>query len=337
MTEPTPDSFRPSAEPWTEDRLDELGPYEHDFQEFKSSPWVSRGGKLSSTFLFSLSKQLSAFANNAGGHLFLGIDDDGQIDGGVPVDLRANGTREWLEDVVPGLVGPRLALFNVYEIRGTRELSLIHPGHAVYVIEIPPSRDAPHQALDYRYYLRIAGKSRPMGHVNIEDVLRRTRTPRVMLARVGQYGEPEYDTGDSRGPRVFVGFRAFLRNEGRSLGRHVGAEIILPRPLIGGQVRRRNTTPAGVEYSQTPGEIWFFRYHPVPLFPSQEIFFLHFWIGLHAANRDLVRSGNATLRWRVYADDAPPNEGGRAFSEFGVVQRAMEWLDTQERDISSLP
>ena len=53
----------------------------------------------------------------------------------------------------------------------------IKPGHGIYVIELPGSPEAPHQAKDHRYYLRIAGKSRPMGHVHVQDVLRRTLPP----------------------------------------------------------------------------------------------------------------------------------------------------------------
>lgn len=324
--------FRPSQEPWTEARLDELGPTEHDFQEYKGSGWLWTGTEVTSWFQGALSKQISAFANGAGGRLVVGLDDQGQVDGGVPVDVKSNGTREWLEDLIADSVAPRLARYNVFEVLHPGALfhrSRIRPGHAVYVIEIPPSDDAPHQALDHRYYLRIAGKSRPMNHVHVQDVLRRGRHPEVTMARVGPFGEPEPDTSDPRGPRVFVSFRAFLGNRGRSLARHVGGEIVLPRPLVGREVRRRNTRPEGVHYTQRPGDITFFRYHPVPLFPSQEIFFFHVWIGLHRANLDLVQSGGAELKWRVYADDAVPRTGTVDLSDFGLVQRAVAWVESQ--------
>lgn len=319
--------FRPSSDPWTEARISELGPYEHDFQEFKGSRYVWTGEEISPGFLYGLSKQISAFANGAGGRILLGIDDDGCIDGGVPLHLKPNGTREWLEDVIPGLVAPKLARFNVFEVAhpGGDAPSELLPGHGVYVIELPPSEEAPHQSLDHRYYLRIAGKSRPMGHVHIQDVLRRARNPQVELFRLGPYGEPQFDTTDPRGPRVFVSFRAFLRNHGRNLARHVGGELILPRALVGRRVRALNTEPDDVHYTQTPGEYTFFRYHPVPLFPTQEVFFLRFWVGIHAGNRELVRQG-CTMRWRVYADDAQPREGEVVLASYGVVSRGLEWL-----------
>lgn len=167
-------------ERWSEARLEALEPHEHDFQEFKGAAWVMAKGETSSTFVFALSKQVSAFVNGAGGRLFIGLDDDGKVDGGVPTDLRG-GTREWLEDVVPGCVDPPVRSCNVFEVAPDGPDSAILPGHAVYVVELPSSDHAPHQAKDHRYYLRIAGKSRPMGHVHVQDVLRRVRHPVVRL------------------------------------------------------------------------------------------------------------------------------------------------------------
>ena len=101
---------------WTEDMLDGLAPHEHDFQEFKGSGWLMRTpSDVQPDFLFFLSKQASAFANGSGGSLFVGIDDDGRIDGGVPIDIKG-GTRAWLEDLVATSVDPPLPRCNVFEV-----------------------------------------------------------------------------------------------------------------------------------------------------------------------------------------------------------------------------
>jgi hypothetical protein len=313
----------------TEALLEGLEPHEHDFQEFKGSAWlVSARGGVCDNFPLALSKQVSAFANGAGGRLFLGLADDGRVDGGVPVDLRG-GTRAWLGDVVPMSVDPPLRRCNIYEVP-PREggPSGIWPGRAVYVLDLPASEDAPHQAKDYRYYLRIAGKSRPMGHVHVQDVLRRTRHPKLVVSRVGPFGEPEYDESDPRGPRVFIQLRAFLTNVSRSLAQHVGLELVLPRSLAGSEVRRRMRSLGETHYTQSPGALTFFRYHPVPIFPTQEVYAASAWIALHGANRGLVRSGGA-LSWVVYADDAEPITGGKPLADFQVVQRAVAWLDAR--------
>ena len=71
----------PPGEPWTEDRLSNLIPYEHEAQEFKGSGfiYVKATGQLRPDFLDNLSKQVSAFCNAGGGRLFLGIDDVGRV------------------------------------------------------------------------------------------------------------------------------------------------------------------------------------------------------------------------------------------------------------------
>jgi hypothetical protein len=313
-------------EPWTEARLRGLDTHEHDFQEFKGSAWMFSHGEPASTFVYALSKQVSAFVNGAGGRLFLGLDDDGCVDGGVPKDLKGGGTRAWLEDIVPGCVDPPLRRCNVFEIgHGTVPDSNIEPGRAVYVIDLPGSEDAPHQAKDHRYYLRIAGKSRPMGHVHIQDVLRRTRHPEVTLSRLGPYGHPELSHADPRGPMVLVQFRAFLVNTGRTLARHVGLELRVPRPFVGREVRARTRRDGEVAYTQTPSTITYFRYHPTPMFPSQEVYAASVWISLHHTNVSLLQGG-ATLAWRVFADDAQPQVGHIELRSFAVVQAGLRAL-----------
>ncbi len=315
---------------WTESRIGQLEADEHDFQEFKSSLYVADGKEINSHFLVAMSKQVSAFANGAGGRIILGIDDKGRIDGGIRTDLKGGGTRAWLEDVIHDLVTPRLSGFNVFEVTPEEKKSEIRAGHGVYVVEILESSDAPHQARDHRYYLRIAGKSRPMGHVHVQDVLRRTRNTRLAMTRMGPYGEPELDDGDARGRRVFVQFRILISNISQTLAHHVGAEIILPRPLVGAEVRRRILQPEDIHYTQQPGAVSFFRYHPNPIFPSQELFFMMFCVGIHANNQEAIRSG-ATVKWRLYADDASPVEGEEILWRYAAVRKAVQILH-QARD-----
>jgi len=311
---------------WSEPLLEALDHDEYDFQEFKGSLWLSRDREIQSAFQHMLSKQVSAFANGGGGRLIIGLDDDGCIDGGVPVDLKGGGTRSWLEDVIPTSVSPSLRRFNVFEVRGQGSRSAILPGHAVYVVEIPASEDAPHQAHDHRYYLRIAGKSRPMGHIHVEDVLRRTRHPQVRLGRLSPFGEPELIETDPRGPKVLLCFRAFIVNEGRTLAHHVGVEIRLPRPLVNSEVRARMTGGGRLTLTQDPGALTFFHYHPTPLFPGQTVQMLSIWVALHGSNQALVRSDEAAIHWRVYADDALPVEGSNPLGQFRVVRRVMTTL-----------
>ncbi len=309
---------------WNEEMLLALeSKGEHDFQEFKSAPYMAVDKKIAPDFIQSVSKQISAFANGAGGQLFIGVDDNGHIDGGVRTDLKPCGTRSWLEDVLPGTIDPPLSKFNVFEVTGGPG-SLILPEHAVYVIDIAASEDAPHQALDYRYYLRIAGKSRPMGNVHIQDVLQRTRHPRVEVKRISPYGDADYFERDPRGPKMTIGFQAIVSNLGQNLAHHVGLELILPRPLVDATARSRMLSQPDVSLTQRPSEIAFFRYHPYPLFPGQELVFMRFWLTAHAKNMRDLSDQSMQIGWRLYADDARPNEGAIPVSQFKVMREAEQ-------------
>jgi hypothetical protein len=309
---------------WTEDMIISLGQDEYDFQEFKASPYLADENGINSNFTILLSKQVSAFANGGGGRIVIGLDDEGKVDGGVSTTLKGGGTRAWLEDVISDLVTPKLRNFNVFEVTPTRSESAILAGSAVYVISINESPDAPHQAMDKRYYLRIAGKSRPMGHVHIQDVFRRTRNPRVELSRLSPYGVPELDTTDPRGERVFVQLHLYVQNNGQRLARHVGAEILLPREFVGREVKRRTLNGGELDYTQTPSKISFFRYHPNPIFPGQELFFMRAWIGIHKTNS--YKISGKSVKWRIYADDARPLEGEIHLMRYKLVRKALHIL-----------
>ena len=203
--------------------------------------------------------------------------------------------------------------------------SRIKPNHGVYVLELPASQEAPHQAKDHRYYLRIAGKSRPMGNVHIQDVLRRTFHPQVDLSRFGPYGEAELELSDPRGPKAFIQFRSFVTNRGRTLARHVGLELIVPRPFAGREVRRRMEDKNEARYTQTPGRLTYFHYHPSPLFPSQEIYGMSIWVCIHGRNLAHIES-EAGIEWVIFADDAQPVRGRSPLGQFQIVQRAMAWI-----------
>src|SRR5579863_5130650 len=84
---------------WTEADAAALPGGEHDFFERKSGAMMD-----DSDFRKNLGKALSAFANSGGGHLLLGVRDDGAFDGVNPIKSGRTSTREWLEQVVPNLL-----------------------------------------------------------------------------------------------------------------------------------------------------------------------------------------------------------------------------------------
>jgi hypothetical protein len=123
-----------------------------------------------------IAKDVSAFANSAGGRIIYGIIEEGHepkgIDSGVDP---AEFTREWLEQVIMSNVAPRIEGMRIKQIP-------LQGGRVGYVIDIPAATSrGPHHSADKRYYKRFNFASVPMEDYEIRDVLRRSSTPDLSL------------------------------------------------------------------------------------------------------------------------------------------------------------
>ncbi len=120
-----------------------------------------------------LCKDVSAFANSAGGQIVYGIEEKNarptKIDNGSQI------TREWVEQVIDSNVHPRIEGLVVTSIP-------LDSGQHAFVLTIPQaSGRAPHQAPDHRYYKRQNFQSVPMEDYEIRDTLRRATTPELYV------------------------------------------------------------------------------------------------------------------------------------------------------------
>lgn len=82
---------------WTEDELIDLPVDEHDYFERKSGQLLE---KNKGSFLDTIAKAISAFANTGGGHLILGVEDNGSFDG-LPSTIGKTSIKDWLEQKIP--------------------------------------------------------------------------------------------------------------------------------------------------------------------------------------------------------------------------------------------
>src|SRR5918995_1254662 len=89
-------AMTPKREGWIETDVLALPAGEHDYFDRKSGLVFEDTERLKGT----LAKAVSAFANSGGGHMVLGVDDGGTIDG-VPPLRGSTRAREWLEQTIP--------------------------------------------------------------------------------------------------------------------------------------------------------------------------------------------------------------------------------------------
>jgi hypothetical protein len=143
-----------------------------------------------STARTELCKDVSAFANSAGGQIIYGIQEEK----GKPtrIDQGSDLTREWIEQVIDSNVQPRLEGLIITPIP-------VGVGRHAYVLTIPQALTrAPHQAPDKKYYNRQNFQSVPMEDYEVKDVMRRASTPVLDVGLAFQ------NTGSSTQARLFV-------------------------------------------------------------------------------------------------------------------------------------
>lgn len=170
-----------------------------------------------------LSKDVSAFANSAGGTIIYGLDEsDAQPHYAAsltPIDPKQI-SKEWLEQVINSTIQPRIGSVFINPI----ELKDKSPGNYCYIACVPESYTA-HQASDKRYYKRYNFESVPMEDYEVRQTMNRAARPsyRLALTLVQKQGT---DT------RFHGRFHANLENISEIVGHDVSAVLFAPRHLI---------------------------------------------------------------------------------------------------------
>lgn len=171
--------MKPSWE-WTEDDL--LSMKANQIQEslnleFKSSRALEKSDKKR----IDLSKDVSALANSEGGDIIYGVAEAGNppsqfgdIDEGID---SSKVSPEWVEQVLNSNIQRRINGLRIHPI----ELKKSRPSKYAYVIHIPKSYNAPHQASDKRYYKRFNFESVPMEDFEVRDVHNRREKPQLRV------------------------------------------------------------------------------------------------------------------------------------------------------------
>ncbi len=156
---------------WTLAEINALPTGEHDFFDRKSGRLLA-----DPQFRHDLAKAFSGIANSGGGHIILGVADDGTLDGVPPLKGRTC-VREWIEQVIPNLVEPVPTAFRVHRLEATTDYSIPADG-VIIVIDIADSHLAPFQSRQNKlYYYRVGGHSLPAPHFYLDAVRKRQVAP----------------------------------------------------------------------------------------------------------------------------------------------------------------
>jgi hypothetical protein len=165
-------------ENWSEDDLLDMPEGETDEYEYKSS-LIRESPHYRSDLSSKITKTASALWNTGGGILVVGVNDRGQVDGGIPYFMGKQKLRDWV-DMILNTVSP-VGPYTIRTIKPQKNDSSIDPDHVVLVVAFGESFDLPHMAPDNRYYVRAGAHSNPAGHYLVEAIRARRGLNRPML------------------------------------------------------------------------------------------------------------------------------------------------------------
>ena len=123
-----------------------------------------------------MGKDVSAFANSAGGILIYGIEEIDHIANAKSFIDGNKFTKEWIENVLHTNIHRKIEGLEIIPIRFEDKFE-----KTIYVIRIPESNDAPHMAGN-KYYKRYNFKAQPMEEYEIRQLYNRTRITRLEIA-----------------------------------------------------------------------------------------------------------------------------------------------------------
>jgi hypothetical protein len=173
--------------------------------DYKASGALGRDSKARD----ELCKDVSAFANSAGGQIVYGIEEKDRKP--IRIDSGSELSREWIEQVIDSNVQQRIEGLVITPI-------VLSETRNAYIITIPQaSSRAPHQAPDNKYYKRQNFQSTPMADYEIRDILRRETSPKPYISF--SFGEDKRKTGsftgrDQKGQSTFR-LHSWLGNRSR--------------------------------------------------------------------------------------------------------------------------
>jgi len=163
---------------WNESHLSDLPHSETDNYEYKSSR-IQEDRNFWSKLKHEIHVAASAFWNTGGGLLIIGVDDNGEIDGGIPKKIGNQKLRDWVDQLLMDVEPP--GDYTVGIIRRDSEDSRIDKHNVVLVIGFEESYNLPHMAPDYKYYIRAGAHSVPASHYLVESMRARRGITRPML------------------------------------------------------------------------------------------------------------------------------------------------------------
>lgn len=297
---------------WTEARLqryidDQV--QEHSQLDYKAAAALNKDPKRNE----NITKDVSAFANSAGGMIIYGIKEDKNVPVSLdPVDI-SQATRETLDQII-GTIQPKIEDVMIYPVTINND-----PTKQIYVVQIPQSTTA-HQARDRKYYKRLNTTSEAMQDYEIRDVMNRSKYPNLeLLFEMCDHVDLTYVHLLASTEEIPVfNLRVHAKNTGSVYAKYIDAFVLLPFELIAISDFDNPTLVErdGKQYVEYNLVNLNNQSQYLPLLPglTQQLDTLE----MRADSGSDLK--NEYIYWTVHADNAPPIDGKTLMSEIPVLK-----------------
>jgi len=266
-----------------------------------------------------ISKDVSAFANSAGGTIVYGMIESGHLPDRLDVGFDPDDfSREWLEQVINSRVHPRIPGIVIRPV----PLVSTSPGRVAYVVCVPQS-DTAHQASDKRYYKRFNFQSVMMEDYEVRDTMSRAKQPRVVLKQVLAR---RVSSSRTRGRFSYeVWLSVDVENCGKVIAERFSVEVAVPKALAinheGGFMFPDHRPQKVDQHAAT-----FLLTGTSPLYPEQTQRLGEAPVKVTERNAPAART--AVFRVRVFAGDAAPCSSEVPASELAAFRQIVAEIDS---------
>lgn len=287
-----------------------------------------------------VTKDVSAFANSAGGIIIYGIAEGSGDAKHLPVSLspisRRHFSKERLEHLINN-IQPKVAGIEIIPISLSSAVD-----DAAYVVSIPASTTA-HQCTDKRYYRRHNFEAVMMEDYEIRDVMNRNRFPILTLEVVLQlfYTKPEPliggmpSLGRSQGLQENFWWTFNARNIGGTVANYLQGSFSIPQAYLhdhGNEVSFDHMEFSVSNFLRTTYGSGLYTKASEPEY-KRVLPLCDLELCSHRASPAalLMKQQEFAITWKLFCDNAPPQEGVLTADDILV-----EMNDAFEREMAKM-
>lgn len=179
--------------------------------DFKQADSLGKNDKRKS----ELTKDVSAFANSAGGFIVYGLIEKNHVADSFSFIDGNEITKEWIEQVIQTGIQRKIEGLKITPVRFDNDIE-----KSIYVIRIPESSLAPHMTSDKRFYKRYNFESVQMEEYEIRNLYNRKEKTSLVIHNIITSTKVDIENEGDYNETVFY-FLAFqIENIGRSIEKY---------------------------------------------------------------------------------------------------------------------